>query len=195
MKKCTKCKEVKSIENFGKNRATNDGLVVYCKPCFKEIKKVSDKKYSQSEKGKLSRRKAVKKYYQSEHGYNIIVTARRHPKRKLKEKEYYDFRRTSDGVFRLKQNIRKRINVYLKLKGFKKNLKFKEYIGLEPNELRLYIESKFKDGMSWENYGNWHIDHIIPLASAKTEKDIYNLNHYTNLQPLWKLENLSKGSK
>jgi hypothetical protein len=51
--------------------------------------------------------------------------------------------------------------------------------------------------MSWENHGmyGWHIDHIIPLASAKDEDEIYKLCHYTNLQPLWWFDNLSKGSK
>ncbi len=51
--------------------------------------------------------------------------------------------------------------------------------------------------MSWDNhtkYG-WHIDHIIPLASAKTEEELKSLCHYTNLQPLWAKENLSKGAK
>jgi hypothetical protein len=49
--------------------------------------------------------------------------------------------------------------------------------------------------MTWENQGKWHIDHIIPLSSAKTEKEMYKLCHYTNLQPLWAFDNLSKGSK
>jgi hypothetical protein len=49
--------------------------------------------------------------------------------------------------------------------------------------------------MTWSNMGEWHIDHIKPLATAKTEKDVYELNHYTNLQPLWAKDNLSKGAK
>ncbi len=52
-------------------------------------------------------------------------------------------------------------------------------------------------GMTWKNkefYG-WHIDHIVPLSSAKTEEDVYKLCHYTNLQPLWSKDNMSKGSK
>jgi len=51
--------------------------------------------------------------------------------------------------------------------------------------------------MCWENYGlnGWHIDHIIPLISAKTEEEIYKLCHFTNLQPLWWYENLEKRNK
>ena len=51
--------------------------------------------------------------------------------------------------------------------------------------------------MSWENHGihGWHIDHIIPLSSGKTEDEILELFHYTNLQPLWAVDNLKKGGK
>jgi hypothetical protein len=49
--------------------------------------------------------------------------------------------------------------------------------------------------MSWDNHGEWHIDHIIPLSSAKNENDVYTLCHYTNLQPLWAEENLRKSNK
>jgi hypothetical protein len=62
-------------------------------------------------------------------------------------------------------------------------------------EFFIHIESQFIDGMSWENRSLWHIDHIIPLATAKTEEEILRLNHYTNLRPLWALDNLKKGSK
>lgn len=49
--------------------------------------------------------------------------------------------------------------------------------------------------MTWENRNEWHIDHITPLSSAKTEEELYKLCHYTNLQPLWAEENLKKGNK
>jgi hypothetical protein len=58
-----------------------------------------------------------------------------------------------------------------------------------------YIEDKFKDGMSWENHGEWHLDHKIPISWANNEEDVFKLNHYTNFQPLWALENQTKNNK
>jgi hypothetical protein len=83
-----------------------------------------------------------------------------------------------------------------KLQDFKKNKTF-DIVGCAPNYLREHIEKQFLEGMNWENYGfyGWHIDHIIPLSSAITEEDIYKLCHYTNLQPLWAKDNLTKNNK
>jgi len=70
-------------------------------------------------------------------------------------------------------------------------------IGCTPEFLKEYIENQFTEGMTWENHGQfgWHIDHIIPLSSVKTEEELYPLFHYTNLQPLWWLDNIKKGTK
>ena len=69
--------------------------------------------------------------------------------------------------------------------------------GCLPSELRFHIENKFIDGMTWDNYSfnGWHLDHIIPLFSAKKIEDLIVLSHYTNLQPLWKNVNINKGFK
>jgi hypothetical protein len=58
--------------------------------------------------------------------------------------------------------------------------------------LKEHLEKQFLEGMERSNHGEWHIDHIIPLAEAKTEEEVYKLNHYTNLQPLWAIDNLKK---
>jgi hypothetical protein len=76
-----------------------------------------------------------------------------------------------------------------------KNNKTFEIVGCEPKELKMYLEKQFKNGMTWKNRNEWHIDHIIPLSSAKTEKNVINLCHFTNLQPLWVKENLEKSNK
>ena len=77
---------------------------------------------------------------------------------------------------------------------FIKNKTF-DFVGCEPKMLIKYIEEQFNNGLSWENYGEWHIDHIIPLSSAQTEEELYKLCHFTNLQPMWALDNIKKGSK
>jgi hypothetical protein len=58
-----------------------------------------------------------------------------------------------------------------------------------------YFSNLFLEGMSWENHGEWHIDHIIPISTAKSEEEIIRLSHYTNLQPLWAEDNLLKSNK
>jgi hypothetical protein len=70
-------------------------------------------------------------------------------------------------------------------------------VGCTPQELKEHLEKQFKEGMTWDNHGmyGWHIDHIIPLSSATTEEELYKLCHFTNLQPLWAEENLSKGNR
>ena len=68
-------------------------------------------------------------------------------------------------------------------------------LGCTWKELRCHMESKFTEGMSWANRNLWHIDHIIPLASAKSIEEVIKLCHYTNLQPLWAEDNLKKGAK
>ncbi len=104
-------------------------------------------------------------------------------------------RKKIDINYRLKQNLRKRLNAALKVKTWHKNSKFNEYIGCNLFKLRHHLELQFNHGMSWDNYGKWEIDHIIPLSLAKTEQELYKLSHYMNLQPLWKIDNIKKGGK
>lgn len=70
-----------------------------------------------------------------------------------------------------------------------------EIIGCSFEDLKRYIEDKFVLGMCLDNYGEWHIDHIIPISYAKDKEDILRLNHYSNLQPLWSIDNMVKGNR
>jgi hypothetical protein len=110
-------------------------------------------------------------------------------------KEYQYKRRNSDSLYRISSNIRSMISNCLKEKGFKKRPRTQTILGCTFKDFHNHIENQFKEGMTWQNRNLWHLDHIIPLASAKSEKELINLNHYTNFQPLWALENMKKSNK
>jgi hypothetical protein len=95
---------------------------------------------------------------------------------------------------RLKRNMRTRIYDVLKASNISKNNHTSELIGCSIDFLKTHLESQFKEGMTWENYGKWHVDHIIPcftfdLTDPTQQKKCF---HYTNLRPLWAWENLSR---
>jgi hypothetical protein len=93
------------------------------------------------------------------------------------------------------QKMRSFIRKSIKRKGYTKKSKAYVILGGEWSIVKNHMESLFKEGMTWENYGEWHIDHIIPISSGKTEEDVIKLCHYSNLQPLWAKDNLLKSNK
>ena len=104
-------------------------------------------------------------------------------------------KRDNDPVFAISHRIRRTLNFAFTRKGYKKNGFARDIIGCSWEELKSHIESQFQDGMTWENRSLWHVDHKIPIASASSVEDVKRLNHFTNLQPLWKEDNLAKGAK
>ena len=104
-------------------------------------------------------------------------------------------RRANNPIARMANSMRRSIRRYLDA-GQKGEMSSFEIIGCSKDDLRKHLESKFKHGMTWQNYGkHWHIDHIVPLISAKSADEVKRLCHWTNLQPLTAFENISKGSK
>ena len=93
-------------------------------------------------------------------------------------------KKKNDPEYKLVRSLRRRLYNYIKQNSYSKKSTIK-YIGCSPEQLKIHIQSQFKDGMTWENYGyyGWHIDHKIPLASHKNEDELYLLCHYSNLQP------------
>ena len=110
-------------------------------------------------------------------------------------------RKASDPVYKL--HCRLRSGLYDCLSGRKKNRHTAEYLGCSIEELRTYLEAQFSPGMSWDNYGKWHIDHIRPLhsfdfgspAGKGLERRLHEAWNFSNLRPLWASENIAKGSK
>ena len=109
--------------------------------------------------------------------------------------KYKRDRMKRDTTFKIIHRLRTRI--LLVLHGKKKAESSMNLLGCTAEHFKKHLEAQFKDDMSWENYGikGWHIDHIIPLSSAKTEEEMYKLCYYTNLQPLWGNDNIKKSNK
>jgi hypothetical protein len=92
-------------------------------------------------------------------------------------------------------NLRSRVQAVLRRRKSAATLKL---VGCTLDELKQYLEIQFQSGMTWENYGSWHIDHIKPFAAFDDLTDPEQQKeacHYSNLQPLWAEDNIRKGGK
>lgn len=103
-------------------------------------------------------------------------------------------RKATDVQYRLGCNLRSRLTRFVRGKY---KVSAVRNLGCTLDELKTHLAAKFQPGMSWENYGQWHIDHIIPLVSfdLPNEEEAKRACHYTNLQPLWAFDNISKGGR
>lgn len=204
MKICTKCKENKGLDSFGKRAPSKDGLNYMCLDCCREKgrenysnNRLVYKKYRQEhkEERKIYLEENKEQFDEYNRNYHKEYRKRKLEELRIYHRNYQKDKRKNDIIHKTKDRLRSRLNKAMKSKGWKKNYKFSEYIGCTLEELKKHIESLFGLDMSWENYGEWHLDHKIPLASAKTVEDLYILCHYTNLQPLWAEDNLKKHDK
>ncbi len=114
---------------------------------------------------------------------------------KNRNREYIREKRRTDENFRLRDNLRCRL--YHVVTGNNKSASTMELLGCTIEELWIHLEKNFKDGMDRKNYGKWEIDHILPCASfdMTIREDQEKCFHYTNLAPIWPLENKKKGDR
>jgi hypothetical protein len=199
LKICTKCGKAKDILNFGENAGRKDGRQEVCKEC----KSLTEKLYRASNPGQSSEKS--KNYYLL-HRDSIMDRVKQYSidnadSIRQKNKEYFQLnkerwnqygknRAKIDPVYRMKVQMRKLL--IKALNGQSKSKTTEQIIGCTYTELKDHIESQFEAWMTWENKGlyngdfnyGWDVDHIVPLASAKSPEDILYLNHYTNLRPL-----------
>lgn len=217
LKICTKCNKEKNIDEFHKKSNSKDGYRSNCRECSSEYnksRKEKSREYNKEyqSKNSVSIKENKKKYYLDNIDYfkernKDIQNSLDKKKKKEYQKKYYNKPETKekikkyrknkaerDPLYKLTINIRKRIRISLK-NNLINNSKYEEILGCSFLEFRYYIENLFIDGMSWENYGEWHLDHRVPISWAKNEEEVYKLSHYTNFQPLWMNDNLSKGNR
>lgn len=136
-----------------------------------------------------------KKYY--EKNIEKIQLKRKENRKKINQK--INTRKQLDPIFKLSRTLRNRLWQILKFKGVKKSSSAIRHLGCTLEELKKHLELQFQPGMSWENWSRdgWHVDHKRPLNSFNLlDLEQQKLaSHYTNLQPLWCRDNLSKGDK
>lgn len=198
MKKvCVKCGVGKPIEDFYVRVDSKDGYRTDCIDCVKEQKKkyngrYSDRKKKWYEDNKLLVIQRSKKWKEDNSERNSVLNKQSDKRRRPLISKYRRERYQSDNLFRLRDSIATLIGNSFRKKGYSKKTKTNEILGVDYDGFMKHIESQFVDGMSWDNRGEWELDHKIPVSLGKTEEDILRLNHYTNFRPLWKLDNRLK---
>ena len=170
VKVCTKCKIEKPFDEFNKDKKTKDNYRSDCNCCRKQYREANKKRINEYDKQYREANKERINKYRIE-------------------------RTKTDPLYKMKKILRDRSQKAFKRKGYSKNTKTQEMLGVDWEVVKKHIERQFTKGMNWNNQGEWHIDHIIPLASASTLERLKELCHYTNLQPMWAEDNLIKSDK
>jgi len=220
---CTKCNCEKEIIEFNKSKKGKHGLQSICKNCNKEyrihnkdIASNYNKNYRKNNKEKIKECKLVysknnktkiqenkKRYYKNNKDKieNFKTEYRKNNKGKILEahNKYRKERYSNNLNYKISCILRSRLRHALKSQGATKNIETLELIGCSIEEFKLHIKSLFKEGMTWDNHSfeGWHIDHIKPMASFNLSdtEELKECCNYTNLQPLWAFDNLSKGDR
>lgn len=177
---CKVCLINKELNLYRKNRTGTFGPT--CKSCYRDTWKLKNPNYQ-------------KNYDKSR---SKDVECKRNKKWRMENsdarKERFDERMKNDVIFNITIKTRWCIKSSFR-DGYTKKSKTQEILGCSYEEFKIHIESQFIEGMTWKNHGEWHLDHKIPVSWGKTEDEIIKLNHYTNFQPLWACDNLSKKNR
>lgn len=184
-----KNKKLISLKNKEYREKNKEKLNRYYKKHRKKRNEQSIQWANNNKEYKSEQHKKWREKNKNRHNTNYIEW-----KKKNREylKTYRKKRRQNNTNVKLIDNVRRRINIAIK----NKTKHSVEYLGIDVASYKKYLEGLFQQGMNWENYGlyGWHIDHIIPLSSAKNIQELEKLFHYTNTQPLWAKDNLSKSN-
>lgn len=163
-------------------------------------RKVSDKKYYESNKDKISEyyktwredKKQHLKEYQKEYRKKNIDKIRK------TKRDYERNRKATDPLYKLISNFRTAIYQVLKESNVDKNEHYFDILPYSQGELIQHLENQFTDDLTWDNYGEWHVDHITPISSFNIremgDEEFIKCWSLENLQPLWGEENIRKSN-
>jgi len=198
IKKCSKCEEVKSADEFNKDKKYADGLFCWCKGCMKEYKKTYDKQYYQATKEKhksnyqrwykdnQQRRKDYKKKWYKENRERVLEGAREYVAANRERIRKQQTIRNQNPVMRLRNAVSHAVySAITRNKGGKDGESVLQYLPYTIEQLKEHLEKQFEPWMTWENYGEWHLDHVYPQS-----KLLYDSMEHPNFQKCWAIENL-----
>lgn len=193
LKTCTCCVRDLPLDQFNSNPMGRLGLNSKCKRC-KAIQTLITRK-----KNRPIYNRHVREWRGRHPEKSRALDHRRYlnnkPKIVIRNRIYRRRKYQSDLEFRSMESLRRRMQ--MAMKGRQKEKSTRDLIGCTGAEFRSHIESQFVDGMTWLNYGKWHIDHRFPCASFDLTDPIQQRScfHFTNLQPLWAADNRRKGAR
>ena len=136
-----------------------------------------------------------------EHLSNYIKEYRENNVDKIRQikRDYERNRKATDPLYKLISNFRTAIYQVLKESNVEKNKSYFDILGYTPEELINHLEKQFKDDMTWDNYGIWHVDHKLPITSFDIQEmgdeEFMKCWCLDNLQPMWGEENIRKSNK
>jgi hypothetical protein len=164
-------------------------------------KKVADKKYREKNKEKLL--KKHKDWYENnKEKWNEYIKEYREKNRdKIRQlrRNYEKTRKANDPLYKLISNFRTAIYQVLKENRVDKNQSYFDVLQYTPEQLIVHLEKQFTEGITWENYGEWHVDHKLPISSFNIQEmgdsEFMKCWSLENLQPMWGEENIRKSNK
>jgi len=193
-KRCPKCDTIKSVEEFHRSKGRFDGRSGWCASCANTaVKRWSKQNHKKDREMHLRWKRENKERIKVVNGLWVESN---------KDKTYSAQKRHRDKVrntLKGRLNIRLSNSIRISLNGEKKNGHWEDLVGYTLDQLKRHLEKKFLHGMGWNNFGEWHIDHIIPVAAFNYQYpediDFKKCWSLKNLRPLWAHENQVKSAK
>lgn len=186
---CPDCNVFKIRSDYSRDKSKKDGMVTYCKPCqasrnrrhydenSDHLKRVSRDWYAANKDRAMEN--ASRWRASNKERLNKTKLARHHARMK------------SDPLYRLDHTMRASLRRLVINGGESGKLRY------SAEQLKMRMECQFKEGMTWDNYGEWEIDHKIPMSRMLSRNEVrpHVVNALSNLQPMWKRDNRSKGNR
>lgn len=218
-KKCTKCGEVKPFSEYNKDKTKKFGLASWCRRCTKQYAEDNKERIAERKKAYRKKNKAeISSYNKKYKKENSLAISEKYKEWSAKNKEkksehwkawycankdkkaayqkiYKRNRLKADPIFRMTHNLG--CGLRKAMKGTSKPKKTMELLGCSQEYLREHLSAQFTEGMTLENYGEWHIDHIqaVSLFDHNDPEQVAICWHYTNMQPMWAKDNIIKSNK